>query len=474
MSNKQQKKKLNNSIKAIESSLSKAEKTKIVKQKAKRKTAGNAIQAVINREMASKSPIRAGNARMFAKAFTERHAAILGWMLTVTDPFGTEHVHSIPPILAPGIPMSEPRIYRYVFHAIAVANASGRVYIGANADMWLPNLAKTAATVPEPQYCFLGNSTANAGARGAPVHYTTATYAGTGSGIGLSYPSPASSGAVGLNFMSFPDTFIPAQINLAPASANAMQRAQCISVGLRARPITPATGAFQATGALAVVQQILGDTVQTNPAAANAAGALGGADAYQWITGLTSSAAGPNTLTPDQVAFTEWDCLTWPKVGGAQSWLGAAAIPNQSCCLQPWVPTQIGSIAVGFPQLAILGVGLGTGASIEFEASYTYAFYGAVSYEVNSRKQSPAVPVGDLEATVASAGSHMRVGGGAYSPARAAVAATVQPHVDSGDVTKSSAGDWVKSGAQSIEAVTGSSIGDLIGEGLGFLGAMLL
>jgi len=276
--------------------------------------------------------------------------------------------------------------------------------------------------------------------------------------------------------MAFPDQFIPSQINLAPASANAMQRAQQISLGLRARPVAPATGQLQPTGALVIVQQVLGDTVQTNPAAANSPTSLGGADAYQWVTGLATGVTGATTspLTPDQVAISEWDLLTWPKVGGAQSWITAAAIPNQSCALQPWVPTQNGTAQTGFPQLSVLGVGLGPGAVVEFEASYVYAFYGAVSYEVNVRKGISPVPSSDLEATVSSAANHMRVGDGAYSPARSAVASVVQPHVDSGDIPKSSAADWIKSGSSAIEAATGSSIGDLIGEGLGFLGAMLL
>lgn len=450
-----------------------AEATKRRKHKARQdSSAQKAARSLVAQHRSSPSRLLQANAKMFARAFTDRHASILRWMLTVTDPFG-EHAYAVPPVLAPGVPMSPPRIYRYVFNGFADANAVGRLYIGANADMWLPDPSAAAITSPVPQKCFLGNSTANGGSRGAPVHYTGATYGGTGTGTGFSYPSPTTTAATGLTFMSFPDNFVVTQMNNAPASANAYQRAQCVSVGLRVRPIAPPSGALLPTGTLVMVQQILGDTVQTNPAAANAAATIGGVDAYQYIMGAAAGSGG-TPLTPDQVAVEEWDVMEWPNKGGEKSWLSAAAVPNQSCALGAWVPKQTGDSVVSYPQLAVLGQGLGaSGVRVQFQVAYVYAFYGSVSYEVNAHKSAAPVPIEDMQTAVAAAAPHMAPGS-SLAPAKQAVLATVQPHVDSGDVPKSSAGDWVKSGATAIEAATGSTIGDLVGEGLGFLAAALL
>lgn len=441
-------------------------------------------------KQAAKAPLTRGAASMFRRAFTDRDAARLAWMLTVCDPFGKHH-WSVPPIISPGIPLSEPRIYRITFRGFATANAGGRIYIGANADMWLPNPSAAALTIPEPRYGFLGNAPASGvGAqRGQPVHYTTSTYVGcdvAGAGVpviagstGNSYPSSISTAATGLNFAGFPDPFINTQLNNDPVSANAYQRATNISVGLRVRPTAPGGAALVPTGVLMMTQQILGDTTQTNATAASSPTAIGGVDAYNYLAGVQGpgTSGGPNELDGEMIGREEWDIMEWPRdeVTKTGAWLSAAAIPNQSCSLGAWVPKQTGDRIVGQPQLAVVGAGMQPSAVVEWEASYTYAFYGAVSYEVNAHTEHAAVPGADLQSTAAAASDHMMVGPGrAATPARAALASVVQPAVSSGELSSKSAADWVSSGKSVIEAATGSSIGDLIGEGLGFLGAMLL
>ncbi len=447
--------------------------TKRAKAKARNAAAKQAI--VVHTKETARSALGATNASLFRRIFTDRDAARFAWMLTVTDPFG-HHAWSIPPVLAPGIPLSKPRIYRYSFTGFAVANTSGRLYIGVNADMWLPYPAKLAATVAEPAYCFLGNSTSNGGSRGSPVHYTVANYIGTSvaGSVATSYPGPAITSAAGLNFMQFPDNFITTQLNNAPTSGNAYQRAQCLSAGLRVRPQAPAAGATFPQGTLLMVQQILGDTVQTNPAAASGSGVIGGIDAYAYMKGASLSPGAQVVLTDDMVALEEWDILEWPKEGKSHAWLTAAAVPNQSCCLGTWVPTQNGSNLVGYPQLAVLGQGLLQGQVVQFEATLTYAFYGSVSYEVVHQRQQVTVPLEDLQTTASAASRHMSLGANSASPAQRAAAAVAQTAVDSGEVHPSKAVDWLKSGAKAIETATGSSMGELIGEGLGVVASLLL
>ncbi len=466
--------------KEIKSIVRKADQTK-VKSKAQRskKRAADARAAMgeVYSDLKRGNPPQQALGRLFQRMFTNRDAARLAWMLTVSDPWG-DHVWSIPPILAPGVPLSQPRMYRISLCGYAVANSSGRVYIGLNADGWLPFPGKLAATVAEPSYSYLGNSVANGGARGYPLHYTTQAYIGTSvaNSTGTSYPGPAitqSAGTNGLVFMQLPDNFINVQLNNSPASGNAYQRATCVSAGLRVRPTAPASGALVPQGTLLMVQQCLGDTVQTNPAAASGPALIGGVDAYAYVRGQ-AVASGVTALTSDQVNLKEMDIMEWPHVSGERSWLSAAAIPNQSCSLGAWVPLQTGTSAVGYPQVACLGQGMLSGQVVQFEGTLIYAFYGGVSYEVNARKTHEAVPLTDLQATANAAATHMDISQPAsLKPEKQALVSVARPLVDSGDLHPAKVADWVKTGAAAIEGATGSSIGELIGEGLGFLGALL-
>lgn len=452
----------------------KAHRAKLRGRDAKR-----AIQVV--HKQAKGGTLSRNPAAMFHRAFTDRDAARLAWMLTVCDPFGKHH-WAVPPTMGLGVPLAAPRIYRITMRGFAEANVLGRVYIGANADMWLADPTRATLTNAQPRYGFLGNSVVNGvgNQRGAPVHHTISTYAGCAAATpviagsnGYSYPAPSVTAATGLVFTPFPDDFISVQLGGSPTSGDAYQRAQNIAVGLRVRPTAPASGALIPQGVIIMTQQTLGDTVITNAAAANSPTSTGGVDAYSYVSSLFGGPAA-DELTDEMLARLEWDVMDWPKEKGARgtTWLTAAAIPNQSCALAAYAPKTVGDRIVGFPQLAALGAGMLQGQVVEWEASYIYAFYGGVSYEINAHRGSSAVPAADLTATASAAADHMQLGS-PHSPARQAVAATVQPSVSAGDVSSKSASQWLGTGKQVIETATGSTIGELLGEGLGFLGAML-
>jgi len=107
-----------------------------------------------------------------------------------------------------------------------------------------------------------------------------------------------------------------------------------------------------------------------------------------------------------------------------------------------------------------------SGQVVQFEGTLIYAFYGGVSYEVNPRKTHEAVPLTDLQATANAASTHMDISQPAgLKPEKQALVSVARPLVDSGDLHPAKVADWVKTGAAAIEGATGSSIGELIGEG---------
>jgi len=456
---------------------------KQVRKAAKEERPRRAERQVIG-EIAQRGTFQSNQARYFKSVFTRRDAARLAWMLCVSDPFDHAAV-PIPPLLTPGVSTSCPRMYPICLRGTALANSTGSLFIGVNADGWFPNASLAAGAPPQPGYQYLGNSTANGGTRGYPVHYTNAAYIGSVAVLGVnstgkSYPSPATTagaGVAGLQFLQLPDNFIDVQTNQNPVSNNASQRYSCVAAGLRVRPVAPASGALVPQGVLLMTQQILGDTFQTNPAAANSNTAVGGIDCYAYMSGLVSETGGVGIsrvapLNTEMVARVEWDMLEWPHEEGNRTWLTGAAVPNQSCSYGCWTPPQTGSNVVGYPQIAVIGQSMLANQAVEFEAKLVYAYYGGVSYQENQTKLLPAVPLSDLHSVSSAAAAHMTPG--APNPRRAAVAAVSQSAVDEGRVHPKAAVEWIKSGADAVEAVTGSTVGDLIGEGLGFLGSLLL
>jgi len=431
------------------------------------------------------TPTQAEAYRFFRRNFTRRDAARLAWMMCVADPFGAKAM-PVPATITTGASASCPRMYAVTLKQFTTVNSVGACFIGLSADAWLPDPTRPAGSAPQPLYLYLGNSSAF-GSRGWPLHWTNSAYAGcaptvTGS-TGYSYPGPAiaqTSAIAGMNFMQLPDTFIDTQLNCNPTTGNAFQRFQCVSAGLRVRPTGPAAGALVQTGVIMITQQTLGDTVVTNPAAASGTGTLGGPNCYGHMSGLaTGSTAGTVVtqvapLPPDSIGAEEWDIASWPSSTNEKDWLEAAAIPNQSCSFGQWTPGNTGSTLVGYPQLSAIVAGSQQGQVIEFEARLVYAWYGAVSYEENSVPLLASVPPSDLTATVTDGKAHLSISNRAATPARAAVQAMAQPAVNDGTVHPSNAAAWINSGKEVIEAATGSSIGELIGEGLRFLAGALL
>lgn len=445
---------------------------------------GKTPEKALVKELKQGTPTQQATGKYFRRNFTKRDAARMAWMLCVADPFGSKAV-PVPATLTPGASMSCPRMYSVTLKNFAVVNAAGCAFIGLNADAWLPNPSAAAGSPPVPYKLYLGNSTSNAGTRGWPLHYTIQTYVG-GGGVGAtgkSYPSPANSVAsatLGITFQQLPDNFIDAQLNGNPASGNAFQRFQCVSAGLRVRPTAPAAGALVQTGVVMMVQQTLGDTVLTNPASANQTASAGGNDCYGYMSGLSNLATGGVTTTnvpglaPDSIGSEEWDIAEWPKSRNEKNWLEAAAIPNQSCSFGQWTAGQTGDNTVGYPQVAAIVAGSQSGQQIEYEARLVYAFYGTVSYQENAAALVPSVPVSDLAATVTDGAAHLSISNRATTPKRAGIQAMVQPSIEDGSVHPSNAAAWINSGKEVIESATGSSIGELVGEGLGFLAAALL
>lgn len=440
--------------------------------------------ALANRPAQKKAAQKATPAmKNYYRQFAHRDAHKLAWMACVADPWEAPAV-GIPLSLTPGASPSTPRCFRADLRGIMVTNAATRGFIGANADAWMANPTSLAGTPAVPYNMYLGNSTAFSGARGYPVHYCSGGWIGNGAGTsGLSYPSPIvaqATGVAGLGFIQLPDKFINLQNDCSPTSGNAQQRFNNVSVGLRCRPIAPASGALEMAGVVYAVQQILGDTAQTNPAAANATTAVGGIDAVAYIAGMVASGAGapPAGFTPlnsEQVAVTSWDVAKWPRVNNGQgefSWMEITAIPCQSCAFGAWTPGNTGASVVGYPQVAFLTIGSPAGQLFEFEATYVYAWYGGVSYEVGTGQNAPRVGSADAASVLVAGSRHLR---GPSQRAKAAVAAVAQEALDTGVVSSaSSAASWIQSGSNLVKEITGQSIGDLIGEGLGFLSAMLL
>jgi len=429
--------------------------------------------------------------RYFRRLFSKRDASKLAWLKTVAHPFAGPDV-PIPAIIAPGTINDVPRLYPFEATGFAVANSLGRVYIWLNADGWLPSGSASAGTNPVPQYQFLGNSTSNGGSRGTPAGYTTQTYAGcTGlvaTATGNSFPYPLANGGSnvsGLTFLQLPDNFINTQVNNSPTSGNAYQKYRVVSAGLRARPSAPAPGSLVSSGVLLATQQVQGDNLITNMgAAAGSPGSPGGTDAYAYASGMQSTRGAGSSdltrnppLTHDQIGTVEWSIEKWPNAmsdDGSQEreWLTVAAIPNQSCCFSAYVPAQAGSNYVGYPQLAILGAGLFPGQTVEFQVRMLYEFHGGISYEQQSTFRPPAVPAADLQELMTHT-PHLNVRSPVPVAARPAVA-LAQQAVDVGDLHPKAATDWIRTGASVIEAATGSTVGELVGEGLGALAAFLL
>lgn len=423
----------------------------------------------------------------YSRRFTERDAWLLAWFHCVTNPWK----YAVPPPFPYAASPGTPRMFPLRITGAAIANSVGACFIWLNADGWFPSPQAVATTAPVPWTPFLGNSTANSGARGYPAGHTNGSYAGCSPTIagstGLSMPGPTiavATAIAGVVFQRIPDNFIAGQINTDPVSANASQRYNCVAAGLRVRPSAPAAGTVVPGGVVCMTQQILGDTLIANPVAANGTAAPGGVNCYNYVRSFQTTATGgavtaaPAPLDDSQIATKEYDLETWPRGGdGKHDWLEATAVPNQSCCFLALTPPQTGASVVGEPQLVAIGNGLTAGQVVEYEATLIYAFYGIVSYEKYGIADAPSRsnPVSsDETARALSVGSgHMRIDSEAGVPGRRATAAFGSEAKFDGVAAAKDIGGWISTGASVVKEVTGLSIPELIGEGLGFLAAIL-
>jgi hypothetical protein len=392
--------------------------------------------------------------------FARKDAARTAWALMVGNPFGDIAV-PVPVSLTPGASPACPRMFRVKLTNFATANAAGFVYIGANGDAWSVNTSAVAGSAATPAYLYLGNSTAF-GTRGYPVHWTISTYVGcplqvTGSDSN-SYPGSQvtlANGVTGLGFAQLPDGFITGQTDCSVGAANLIQRYSNVAVGLRARPTT---AALAAQGTLVCYQQTVGDNYVTNPVYAAGTALPGGKNTYTYM----------QSVPEEEIGRLEMSIPDWPT----DKWIGAAGLPNTYTSFGQWSPGNVGASIIGRPCVSIIGQGLSAGQVIEWEAEYIYAFYGSISYEPSALKnRQVASSPAEIGSILSSGAQHM--GPSNQQSYRAPLKAVAQEAVDSGRTNKSGVGDWIKSGSNLIEEVTGSSIGELVGEGLGFLAALL-
>lgn len=439
--------------------------------------------AVVNSSAREAAPRVGPAGRQFFRTFSHRDAAKLAWMACVANPKFAPPM-PIPASITPGASPATPRMFRVGLKGVSTANALGRFCIGANADAWIPNPNRASGAVATPYYCYLGNSSAFGGARGYPVHYTIQTWAGNGAGSdGTSWPAPnkvATVATTGLYYVQLPDKFIAGQPNADPSTGNNSGAYSNVALELRARPIAPPAGGLVMAGTMWSVQQTMGDSFATCPSAANATGTVGGIDAVAYIGGMTTvSNASGQPLSSDMVALTEWDLASWPRESSSSSptappshsWMSIVALPNQSCSFGQWAGGNTGATQVGYPQCAFMGFGAISGQQVEFEVDYVYAYYGVLSYEVKDDVRPVRVPDADVKSLMTSGLQHLQ---GANRGIRGAVAAVAQEAVDKGEVGASSVGSWIQAGSSAVEKLTGQSIGELVGEGLGFVAEMLL
>jgi len=392
--------------------------------------------------------------------FSRKDAGRYLWALCVADPWRALPV-PIPISITPGASAATPRMYKVTLRTVGAANASGFVYVGANADGWNQDFSNVGPfPVPASNQLYLGYpSTVPGGSRGAPVSATQATWTGdssVGSGPLVApssscVPSGGSVNPLTANswlVAKFPDSFIPQQAPGANAPG-AGERFTNVAVGLRVRPLA---APLNAAGRITMFQQTLGDNeYNTFPTV------IGGSDTF----GAMSA------LTPEQVNRHEVSVSNWPP----EKWLAASAIPNTTCAFGQWQGSTTGYRGAGFPALSVMGEGLSAGLRLEVEAEYVYAYYGVLSYEEGSQTSLRRVHTTAEEAgaMLSTANTHMKPlvkSDNHPGLARQASHMMAQEAVDTGKTTAAKVGQYMKMGSAAVEAVTGSSVGDLIGDAI--------
>ncbi len=405
--------------------------------------------------------------------FSKKGANRYLWALCVADPFRAVPV-PVPISITPGASAACPRMYKVTLRGVATSNSLGFCSIQAHADNWVQAFNPIAGggnpfnqvPFPDLRNSYLGTSSATGGGRGTPVLYTLGGWVGdtaTPGSNGLSTPALGNNpltptiAAGSLGASAFPDGFIPGQLQF---DVNSTAQRYCqVALGLRCRPLA---APINAAGRLTIFQHTEGDT------------------SFQTFSSVVPNCSGNSfnnmSAIPEEILTRHEVALAnWPP----DKWLSAAAIPNTTVCFGQWLAQQHGSLSVTYPLLTVIGEGLNDKMRIEFEAEYVIAFYGIVSWEANAAQMTRLVPSSgdELGAHVEAAPIHMKpVVASNNSPALAkqGAATFAQTAVDTGAIHRSDVMPALRAAGGLVEEATGMSVGEIIGEGIGAIAAMLL
>lgn len=455
MSNKQQNKKERKEIKKIENVIRTRTKKGGLRNPKNKDTASHIASE------GAHTP-KQGMDSFMRQAFSRKEASRYMWGMCVTNPW-TAQCSPIPMSITPGASASCPRMYPVTLRGVAIANASGFFHIGANADGWVQKynnagLASIEAfPIPDIGKMYLGypSSLGVGYSRGAPVHATQQSWAGDTAGPvganGFSSPNSqtfaASATIVAGSFVAakFPDTFIP---QADPTDAGSGERFTQVALGLRVRPLAPL---LTTAGRMTMFQQTLGDNE---------------ANTFSTSNGAIDTFASLSAIPKEQLNRHEVAVANWPP----EKWLTASAIPNTTVCFGQWKGnTGDGSRQAGHPMLSVLGEGVTTGTRFEYEARYVYAYYGILSYEQNAQEVARQVSAGAeaIQEFVELAPAHMKplvIPADHHSMGKQASHIMAQSAVDNGKATSKSVGSYIADGVKVVEAITGESVSDVIGE----------
>lgn len=407
------------------------------------------------------TPYNALNSQLHKFMPSQTQAALMAWAHTVANP-RTKNPHPVPLMAAPGASASVPQMFKCTLYGTAHANASGCVFIGANADAWYPATPGGESPsgeqwpVPGNRYLVVPGGLPDYGNyQGFPVHYTDASWAGGGSSSAIEYPTctmNVSSGVTGLNFSGLPSDFIPNMTN--------DTRYTNVAVELRVRPTQAQLYASGELVAFNYRRQITGET------------AVGGAIGYGGGQPTGAMLAFPDYyLSRERLAAPNWP---------SSKWLTTVAVPNTGTAFGQWLPLggspPIGTQQVGYPMAFVMGEGLPTGAPIEFEATYVYAVYGTRTYTTSGSTGSDLyVDASRAAPVVANGFTLLSPKASSGRPDARGVAAVVK--AEQADNRMPGIKDvisGVKAGKDVFEAVTGTDIGEEIVGIIGDIAAMFL
>jgi len=406
-------------------------------------------------------------AKAQAGKFSRTDAALIAWAHTFTNP-RTNDPAPVPVAAVPGASAADARMFRVTLRATAQANALGYVFIGARVDGFVPTPLSAGGNGKTADY----NRTINVGGGlvGNPVHYTTGTYNGGTIGTtyaGYCYPNASvadvSNGSIapwtGCNFIAWPDGWIP----------NLTDGMLLTVVGCELR-VRPNATSLASSGSLWLFNYHTMPPIDPNAAPVLYPGnfpATSGAT-YDAITAVDKKYIARNSN-----AIPNWK---------SDKWLSAVAIPNSTTCFDQGIPIAQQGMpmrCVGQPSVFCIGEGMQANQNVEFEVTYVVAVYGYVTNEVRPNPPSAVkVDPGRLATTVQNGihGNVVPMLQAEKQPNMSGVGGAIKALQSEGRAPEnpSMATSMLKASMPVVEAVTGSSIGESIMEGIGALAAFLL